>query len=239
MSRSYKKGWYHQWACGKDKPFRQMYNRARRARDHQILKECEKEYRDLDNLFHPYTELSSCYGDICNVDEWVSAPEYVEGREEEYQPIPDMNACIGCMWSENCWDKHKFVDMWSPSPDEKFVNSRVDYSICYADKWGWPSDGGVYYQGNKQDCRKEIDDDVFGLDYSGRNIWERYVSNRKHLAGKNVKYSYLSRWDWFDLLFLEGKIPLSFYGPKDFMDWFRAHNEEIVDLYWKSKLRKE
>lgn len=180
MSRSFRKHWASQWACGEDKPFRQMYNRACRRKNNRITRECEIYYRDLEKIFHPYEEMSSCYGDICHVDEWVSGPEYLVDNEPEHQPTPDMNTCIGCCWSENCWDwnNHRFVDMWDEAPDEKFCKNRIDYSVKYSDKWSWPSDGGTFYKGDINSLRKELNEEVFAIRSNHRwwdkTIWDDY-----------------------------------------------------------------
>lgn len=181
MSRSFRKYWCSQWACGEDKPFRQMYNRSLRRKNNRIVRECEIYYRDLDRLFHPYEEVSSCYGDICHVEEWISNPEYLVDNESKLLPNPDMNTCIGCCWSENCWSTSKFVDMWDEAPDEKFCKNRIDYSVNLSDKWSWASDGGTFYEGNINSLRKELTKDLFAEqnnNYSHTSIWDDYCSYR-------------------------------------------------------------
>lgn len=249
MSRSYKKHYCHQWACGEDKPFRQVYNRARRRKNAQIEKACEIYYKDLKRVFHPYEKISSCYGDVCHIDEgyWGSPEKWVIGdfakNDSEY-PY-DSNTCIGCSWSDNCWDTYQgFIDMWEESPEDHFCNNRVDYSVRYSDKWSWPSDGGTYYQGDLNTVRKEFDTDVFGLSvYSQDSIWDKYKKARRFVSkgkeGRKRWGYYFSDWDWFDFLFLTNKIPLSLRGSKDLIEWLRAHQEEIITSFFKKRLLKK
>lgn len=197
MSRSFRKHWSSQWACGEDKPFRQSYNRSCRRKNNRIVRECEIYYRDLDRIFHPYEEMSSCYGDICHVDEWVSSPEYLVDNEPEHQPNPDMNTCIGCCWSENCWDwnNHKFVDMWDEAPDEKFCKNRIDYSVKYSDKWSWPSDGGTFYEGDINSLRRELNEELFAgrsnHRWCDKTIWDDYCEYRDAKVNSNSERTWM------------------------------------------------
>ena len=249
MSRSYRKHDFSQIACGEDKPFRQLYNRARRRKDNIICKEIEKGF----DIFKPYGKTCSLNGEVCDID--VDAycldlddkhdveiynnnlinPEEILSNVSEKM----LNKCIGCMWSDNCWSNGNFVDMWEKTPDEKFINSRIDYTIPYADKWGWPSDGGAYWQSDLSELRKKADEEVFGIDRilipyskSKDTFWEQYKKYR------SSDRRCTSCWFFLDMLFTTNIVPKTFWGPKDLTEWYLAHQEELIKLWSKMRRRK-
>lgn len=247
MSRSYKKHNFSSYVCYKsDKPFRTAYNRARRRKDHQILSECEKEFVSSEYLFKPYEKPCSLFGEVCCVDDWyyddpkkwlVNEP----AKDEKDYPKP-CGLCCGCGWSENnhignIYERIEF-NCWDPSADEKFNNKRVAYDVSLADKWSWPSDGGVFYQGGKAYIRKELEEEVFGYDHLGcrwdkfpRNVWEKYQ--------KAIKPdSFLSGYFWIDWLIKKGVMPKTFKNADELVDWYRENEEKLVDIWFKKHVRK-
>ena len=254
MSRSYKKYNFRTITVKDDgdAEFRRLYHRARRRGDRQLLHECENYYRDC-KVFEPYTACCSLNGEVCDID--VDA-YYLDLSDPHDKAIYDsnlinpeeilcnihskrINKCIGCYWSENCWNKDGFIDQWELSPDEKINMNNIDRNKAYADPWSWPSDGGSYYNGNKNSIREEIEKEFFGLRYSygfwshkrPRDIWFEYQRNLKPDA-------YLGKWDWFDRLFVFGLIPKTFKEPEELVEWFRENENKIVDFSWKWSLRK-
>lgn len=249
MSRSYRKHDFSQIACGKDKPFRQLYNRAKRRRDNIICKEIEKGF----DVFELYEKTCSLNGEVCDIDVDTYCLDLddkhdveiynnnIINPEEIHCDVSEkrLNKCIGCMWSDNCWSNGNFVDMWSKTPDEKFINSRIDYTVPYADKWGWPSDGGVYWQSDLSELRKKADEEVFGIDRilipyskSKDTFWEQY---KKYRSGNRRCTSY---WFFLDMLFTTNIVPKTFWGPKDLTEWYLAHQEELIKLWSKMRRRK-
>ena len=249
MSRSYRKHDFSQIACGEDKPFRQLYNRARRRKDNIICKEIEKGF----DLFKPYGKTCSLNGEACDIDADTYCLDLDDKHdveiynnnlinpEEILNDVSEkrLNKCIGCMWSDNCWNNGNFVDMWGKTPDEKFINSRIDYTIPYADKWGWPSDGGVYWQSDLSELRKQADEEVFGVDRtlfpylkSKDTFWEQY---KRYRSGSK---RYTSCWWFIDMLFTTNIVPKTFWGPKDLTEWYLAHQEELIKLWSKMRRRK-
>lgn len=195
MSRSYKKGyssWHH---TSEDKWARKVYNRCRRAKDKHILRECEIFYRDC-NTFRPYESCCGLNGEVCDIDvDWyyleLDDPHDAEiyhnciiNPEEILCDVKSkrMNKCIGCGYSENCWENAEFHYAWDVAPDEQFCDNRVDYSVKFSDKWSWPSDGGSYYREDLLTVRKDINEELFAAKSPSRwrdaTIWEEYCDYR-------------------------------------------------------------
>lgn len=70
-----------------------------------------------------------------------------------------------------------FHDLWSgeETPAERIVKKGKDYSLLYADKWSWASDGGVHWQEDKQSLYKSFNKEVLS---QSSHIWEDYVGYR-------------------------------------------------------------
>lgn len=139
-------------------------------------------------------------------------------------------------------DFEKTLDIDS---DIDLINSRVDYSLKCASKWCWPSDGGPYFNGTLEKLSKEFDADVFGeppyimYNIKAADIWERYCRNRKFVNGQgSEKYKGLYRYDWFDCLFIRGKIPLNFHSKNSLIEWLQVHKKEIVETEYRFRLKK-
>lgn len=254
MSRSYKKHNFRTITVKDDgdAEFRRLYHRARRRSDKQLLHECETYYKDCE-IFKPYKTTCFLSGEVCDID---TDAYYLDLRDPHDREIyknnivnPEeilnnvnekrLNKCIGCNWSENCWEKGEFVDQWSLSPDEKINMNNIDRNKACADPWSWPSDGGVYYNGNKNSIREEIEKEFFGLHNFYRvwinkkrsDIWSEYQKNSQPKA-------YLTKWGWFERLFVFGLIPKTFKEPEELVEWFRKNENKIIDFSWKWTLRK-
>lgn len=192
MSRSYRKGYSGHCSTYGDKWCRFQYHKGLRVKDHRILKECEKFYRDC-KPFEPYKDCCELNSEVCDVD--VDS-YYLELDDPHDKAIYDnnlinpeeilcnvhskrLNKCIGCYYSENCWKAGEFFDAWGASPDEQFCKNRVDHSVRYSDKWSWASDGGVYYQESVESMRIDFDKEIFGEEnnrYSHTNAWNDYCN---------------------------------------------------------------
>ena len=237
MSRSYKKHHFSSYVCYKsDKPFRQMYNRARRRKDKAVLWECENYFRNPKNLFKPYENVCPLHGEVCCVDEWCyeRTDEWIVGDVSKEFPKP-CNLCIGCYWSENNTN-NEYV--WWPDPDEKLINTTIDYTTRLSDKWGWPSDGGVFYQGGISLIRKDFEAEVFGYDHYGskyenfpKTIWDKYQKAIKPTA-------YLSDWFWIDYFLKKGILPRTFKTAEELIGWYRKNEETLIKMWYKKDLRK-
>lgn len=251
MSRSYKKHYFGTWVCYRsDKPFRQAYNRSRRRVNKELVKSCERFYKDCE-LFVPYKSTCQLDGEVCDIDVDayyldLSDPHdvaiYHNNLINPEEILCNVNCkrldkCIGCCYSENCWKDGKFLDAWVIAPDEAFCNSRVDYSISLADKWSWPSDGGLHYKGNKQSFRQEIDSEIFGVE-ANRNYGKRFSDTiwKKYLELKTDNYK--SDYWFLDFLFLRGIIPTDFTCVEDLIKWYRKNEEKLLNTWWHWKVRK-
>ena len=235
MSRSYKKNYYSFFCCCKsDKPYRKIYTKQVRAKNRDLLKECENYYKDC-KIFETYNTPCSLYGEVCCVDDWYydNPKKYLinEPSTEDKFPKP-CGLCIGCEWSENTWKDND----WLETPDEKIINSKIDRSVRYADKYVWGSDGGNYFMGDKITIRKDLEKKIFGYDYFfHRDIWGEYLKNLECLENKN---KFLFHWDWFDRLFLNGIIPLNFKNKEELISWLREKENVIIRHIDKTNRRK-
>lgn len=236
MSRSYKKNGFDSCVCYfNQKNDRKVYARHARRKSNRILKECEKEYRDCD-FFEPYESFCCLHREVCDIDDeiwWHPNPSeiVINVDENSFNGGNDHNICIGCPFSEN--NRNQFSkNIWREAPEDKLV-SGIDYSVKYADKWSWASDGGVYFQADIEQMRKEFNEDVFGIaPYRQRTIWDEYKS-----AVENKDWWH-SNWFLLDMCFENNIIPKTFKKPEELINWFRKNEERILKLWFKRRFHK-
>jgi len=102
------------------------------------------------------------------------------------------------------------------TPDEKFINENIDRSVSFANKYCWASDGGNYYFGGIEDCRKDFEEEVFGscerYGVGYESPWEKYQNFIEEVFNKEKpKYTVkLSR-------LVRRKIDFGYYMPWDFV----------------------
>lgn len=245
MSRSYRKGYSGHCSTYGDRWCRFQYHKCLRAKDHRILKECEKFYRDC-KLFEPYKDCCELNGEVCDVD--VDS-YYLELDDPHDKAIYDnnlinpeeilcnvhskrLNKCTGCYYSENCWKDGEFFDAWKASPDEQFCNNRIDHSVRYSDKWSWASDGGVYYQESVESMRIDFDKEIFGEEnnrYSHTNAWNDYC-NYKDKKFNKIPCTWRLTYDIFPKVITENVYVSRNYSYPPDDEWNKKY--KVVKCSW-------
>lgn len=129
--------------------------------------------------------------------------------------------------------------------EEDFVNANIDRSLRFADKYCWDSDGGKYYRGGLEDCRKDFDEEVFAS-----NIWETYKSfvekvfnkdkpnytvRLKRQVIKKIDFGFYMPWSLLNEVgyetetkYIETKTYPPKLDPKEFDGW-------EVDSWWRQR----
>ena len=118
------------------------------------------------------------YHSICKTrgDKWCRQQYHKERRQKDRRLCKEME---GTIIKEVLYDDRCFLcTKDGVQPEEKFINENIDYSLRFADKWGWSSDGGNYYWGGKDEYRRDFERQIFGLDYKWsvkhQSPWEKY-----------------------------------------------------------------
>ena len=118
------------------------------------------------------------YHSICKSrgDKWCRQQYHKERRQKDRRLCKEMEGRID---KELLYDNRCFLcTKDGVQPEEKFINENIDYSLRFADKWGWSSDGGNYYWGGKDEYRRDFERQIFGLDYKygikHQSLWEKY-----------------------------------------------------------------
>lgn len=112
----------------------------------------------------PYHSICSSRG-----DKWCRQQYHKERRQKDKRLCKELEGTI---------DEDFLYTKNGLQPEEKFINENIDRSLRFADKWCWASDGGNYYWGGKDECRRDFEKEIFGLDYKysfkSKPIWEKY-----------------------------------------------------------------
>ena len=112
----------------------------------------------------PYHSICSSRG-----DKWCRQQYHKERRQKDKRLCKELEGTI---------DEDFLYMKNGLQPEEKFINENIDRSLRFADKWCWASDGGNYYWGGKDECRRDFEKEIFGLDYKysfkSKPIWEKY-----------------------------------------------------------------
>ena len=112
----------------------------------------------------PYHSICSSRG-----DKWCRQQYHKERRQKDKRLCKELEGTI---------DEDFLYTKNGLQPEEKFINENIDHSLRFADKWCWASDGGNYYWGGKDECRRDFEKEIFGLDYKysfkSKPIWEKY-----------------------------------------------------------------
>jgi len=119
--------------------------------------------RSFRKVYHP---ICSSYG-----DKWCRSQYHRSFRRKTNHLLKE------CM---------SFYDLWSgeETPAEKIVKKGKDYSLHYADKWSWASDGGTHWQEDKSSLYNDFNKEVLS---SSSHIWEDYVSCRNCKLNKQPR----------------------------------------------------
>lgn len=118
------------------------------------------------------------YHSICKSrgDKWCRQQYHKERRQKDRRLCKEMEGRIDkeLLYNDRCF----LCTKDGVQPEEKFINENIDYSLRFADKWGWSSDGGNYYWGGKDEYRRDFERQIFGLDYKWsvkhQSLWEKY-----------------------------------------------------------------
>ena len=118
------------------------------------------------------------YHSICKSrgDKWCRQQYHKERRQKDRRLCKEMEGRIDkeLLYNDCCF----LCTKDGVQPEEKFINENIDYSLRFADKWGWSSDGGNYYWGGKDEYRRDFERQIFGLDYKWsvkhQTPWEKY-----------------------------------------------------------------
>jgi hypothetical protein len=118
------------------------------------------------------------YHSICKSrgDKWCRQQYHKERRQKDRRLCKEMEGRIDkeLLYNDRCF----LCTKDGVQPEEKFINENIDYSLRFADKWGWSSDGGNYYWGGKDEYRRDFERQIFGLDYKygikRQSLWEKY-----------------------------------------------------------------
>lgn len=77
---------------------------------------------------------------------------------------------------------------------DKLITKGKDYSLCYADRWAWASDGGVYFQGDLSTAHQDFDKCCLGICEADshrnpllRDFYSDYCRNRDAKYNKDKK----------------------------------------------------
>ena len=112
----------------------------------------------------PYHSICSSRG-----DKWCRQQYHKERRQKDKRLCKELEGTI---------DEDFLYTKNGLQPEEKFINENIDRSLRFADKWCWASDGGNYYWGGKDECRRDFEKEIFGLDYKysfkPKPLWEKY-----------------------------------------------------------------
>lgn len=138
-------------------------------------------------------------------------------------------------------------------PEEKFINKSIDYSLRFADKWSWASDGGNYYWGGLENCRREFDEIIFGARCayaSYKSPWEEYkdhvelVFNKdkplytivlKRIVVKKVNYGFYM--PWVSKFAGERKEEKKYITTEIYPPNYKPEEDWEVTDWWKRKNR--
>ena len=245
MSRSYKKtGASSICSSHTDKSDRNIYHRAERRKTKILLNE-EIKF----GIEKPFTYDK----DICTLCiDSQSFNDYDIPYEKYGVSHPNYNFDVICC-----------CETIEERPSDKIITKGIDYSLPMSDRWSWGSDGGSYWQANKESMRRKFNQVVFGLSYRSwkwvyysfpkNEVWNDYLYFRE--AAQNKKHSYYkwrelwngekwlqhirglktanSDWNLIEMLFYRRMIPFSFWGPADLIQWLIAHEEEIIYVWFK------
>lgn len=79
-----------------------------------------------------------------------------------------------------------FHDLWSgeETPAERIIKKGKDYSLHYADKWSWSSDGGMHWREDKLSLYKAFNKEVL---CESSDIWSDYIGYRDCKLNKQPK----------------------------------------------------
>lgn len=248
MSRSYKKHGFSSFVCySSDKPDRTIYHRNERRKANKLLKDAMLEY----------CEDEPNEGEWCMLcQDGIAYDDYEMGEAWDlYAPSysPNYNKCYN----------HKCYTLYNHTlAEDKIITKGIDYSLKYADKYSWASDGGQYWEADISELRKKFDKEVFG-DYcrkykNTKNIWEEYIHyrnashNKKHrhtltkyCQGGGIGYWITgpkqanNDWNLMEFLWYRKIIPTTFWGPKDLIEWLTAHEEEILQKWFRMRLLRK
>lgn len=112
--------------------------------------------------------------------QWVEIPYSIEGETD--------NPNFGVRSSDFDW-----VNCWEETAD-KLITKGEDYSLYYADKWAWASDGGAYFQGDLSTAHQDFDKCCLGIHTAGshrnpplRDFYNDYCRNRDAKHNKDKK----------------------------------------------------
>lgn len=251
MSRSYKKtGASSICSSYGDKWCRNQYHRSERRKVRKLLnqvsfKDCylpEMDAdlgcvwdngmcmlcKDSDEEGYAYCENLSDYMDN---EDWYFEPNYCFNRDGCGVFIPENN------------------------PIDKILTKGIDYSLRYADRWSWASDGGSYWRHNKETIRKEFDKEVFCnrdrwyWHKKPQTIWDEYVDyvERKHndkaptmsiRVAKAISIS--TRYSWLEHKEVECvkydyKVIKTSYNKEHQFDTSLIPEGYQVDSIWKTR----
>ena len=175
MSRSHKKvGAYPIASSYGDKWDRAQYHRQERRKVKMLLQQV-----DFSDLYYPENEKD--LGDVFKCPECMLC---MDCQSFDY-PYEDIEKYTGEThdpdWN-TCYDKNGCGEWFDESnPIDKIVNSKIDRSLPFADKWSWGSDGGSYWRDDLSTIRKEFDTEMFSAKdaYKTSDVWEDYVKLRE------------------------------------------------------------
>lgn len=113
MSRSIKKHYFHHWACGRNKPFRQFYNKSKRRKENQLLRQYEisADYPE-EQIITRGIDYSVCFSD--NWDWPSDGGNYFSGDKSSFRK--DFNTTLKddhkhirfCMYNPtSLWDRYQ------------------------------------------------------------------------------------------------------------------------------------
>lgn len=135
---------------------------------------------------HPFSPICSSYGDkycrkIYHKSDRRKTKKILEEATKQWSDIL-YEKCMDEVHNPNldvCFSDFDWLNDWEETTDSLITKGK-DYSLRYADRWSWASDGGAYYQSDYSDLRRKFDEKVF----SG-NIWEQYKNYCKKKANIN------------------------------------------------------
>lgn len=202
----------------------------------------------------PYHSICSSRG-----DKWCRQQYHKERRQKDKRLCKEMEGTIDkdLLYYNDCF----LCTKDGVQPEEKFINKNIDYSLRFADKWGWASDGGNYYWGNKDTYRRDFEIEVFGSTArSGVKLptpWEKYQLGVENVFNTNkteytvrlekevpkkINYGFYVRWGVFDTFYetVTKYITTEEYPPyiKSFEDgwvmtkWWRRKTYSFTKSNW-------
>lgn len=173
MSRSYKKHGYDA-ICSSygDKHCRKIYHHSDRQKAKRILKEVADQWYDIPYSIEGEIDIlgSDCL--YCEITHFgLDDIPYDKYMDEIYDP--DFEVYL----SDFDW-----INDWEEIADKLLIRG-IDYSVRYADKWSWASDGGNYFCEDRSTAHRHLDMEIFGnpaykVPWEAHTFWERYVADR-------------------------------------------------------------